>query len=45
MAALAEALVGEGRTCVKVVVDDKEFVLCSLSPDKVRNETPIVVLM
>jgi len=39
MAALAEALVGEGRTCVKVVVDDKEFVLCSLSPDKHEQQT------
>jgi FK506-binding nuclear protein len=37
MAALGENLIGVGRTCVKVVVDDKEFVLCSLSPDKVWN--------
>ncbi|KAG2174663.1 hypothetical protein INT44_006927 [Umbelopsis vinacea] len=39
MAALGENLIGIGRTCVKVVVDDKEFVLCSLSPDKHEQQT------
>ncbi|KAH8553579.1 hypothetical protein BGW37DRAFT_486248 [Umbelopsis sp. PMI_123] len=39
MAALGENLIGVGRTCVKVVVDDKEFVLCSLSPDKHEQQT------
>ncbi|CAO3689659.1 unnamed protein product [Umbelopsis ramanniana] len=39
MAALGESLIGVGRTCVKVVVDDKEFVLCSLSPDKHEQQT------
>jgi hypothetical protein len=35
MAALGEVLRGDGRSVVKVVVDSKEFVLCSLCPDKV----------
>ncbi|CAM0140613.1 unnamed protein product [Umbelopsis sp. WA50703] len=39
MAALGEVLRGDGRSVVKVVVDSKEFVLCSLCPDKREQQS------
>ncbi|KAG2172883.1 hypothetical protein INT43_000233 [Umbelopsis isabellina] len=39
MAALGEVLHGDGRSVVKVVVDSKEFVLCSLCPDKREQQS------